>query len=271
MEGDLDTFSSATNQHYDPQLFATLFAIEDEHFWFQARNKVISTVVSQITINFPSGYRVLEVGCGTGNTLRILGKICDRGTVVGMDLFAAGLHYARQRTSCTLIQGNIHTPPYSQQFDMICMFDVLEHLPNDKQVLRNLHELLVKDGFLLLTVPAHSSLWSYADEVAHHCRRYQLPTLNSRLTDTGYHVEYLTQYMATIFPFVWLGRKIAPLFSRSQMNISNRNPDLFSNELRIIPFVNKLLAFLLRQETHIIARRYQIPFGTSLLAIAHKI
>lgn len=255
---------------YDPSYFALLFAIEDRHFWFRARNRIIAGLVSQITANLASGYRVLEVGCGTGNVLRALEQACPRGTVVGMDLFVEGLQHARRRTSCRLVVGDVHTPPFGTRFDLIGHFDVLEHLPDDMQVLRDLNAMLSPEGILLLTVPAHPSLWSYFDEVSHHCRRYELAELESKLIGTSYRVEYITQYMASIFPIVWIGRRLAALIDRRPTDEAGRTHDLAARELRIRPLVNGLLAFLLAQEGRVIARRRRLPIGTSLLAIARK-
>ena len=127
--------NTVPNSSYDRCWFAPIAKVEARHFWFRTRNKVIATVVSQITANLAPGYRVLEVGCGTGNVLRVLEQACPHGMVIGMDMFAEGLYYARQRTSCPLIQGDINKPPFAKQFDLICLFDVLEHLPDDIQAM----------------------------------------------------------------------------------------------------------------------------------------
>ena len=261
---------SATHGSYDPSYFAPLFAIEDRHFWFRARNRVIATLVSQITAGLAPGYRVLEVGCGTGNVLRILEQACPRGVAVGMDLFAEGLQYARQRTTCPLVQGDMHVPPFGTQFDLIGLFDLLEHLPDDMQVLRNLHAMLAPEGVLLLTVPAHPSLWSYFDEASHHCRRYKPSELESKLVGTGYRVEYLTQFMASIFPLVWLGRLLVTLFNRQPASDASGTRDLASHDLRITPVMNEILNWLLAQEARLLGRRQSLPIGTSLLAVARR-
>jgi len=258
------------NRSYDPTYFAPLFAIEDRHFWFRARNRVISTLVRQITAGLSSGYWVLEVGCGTGNVLRVLEQACPDGVVVGIDLFAEGLQYARQRTSCPLLQGDMHAPPFGTQFDLIGLFDLLEHLPDDMQVLRDVHAMLASGGTLLLTVPAHPSLWSYFDEASRHCQRYELAELRNKLIRTGYRIEYLTQYMASIYPLVWLGRRLTAMIDRRPTGDADRTHDLASSELRIMPVVNDLLAWLLAQEARVIARRRSLPIGTSLLAVARK-
>jgi len=233
---------------YDPDLFAPLFAIEDRHFWFRARNRVIGTVVRQTEPLMAPGYRVLEVGCGTGNVLRVLEQCCTRGTVVGMDLFAESLRCARGRTSCLLVQGDVQAPPFDTGFDLIGVFDLLEHMSGDAQVLSILHGLLAPEGRLLLTVPAHPSLWSYFDEVSHHCRRYRPDELEGKLSHAGYEVEYMTQYMAAILPWVWLRRAFAGLVDRTMGGDAARSADLALNELRVRPVMNEILVRLLSGE-----------------------
>ncbi len=255
---------------YDPSHFSRLFAIEDRHFWFRTRKDIITTLASQITSGLPPGYRVLEVGCGTGNILRALEETCPCGFVVGMDLFAQGLRYARQRTSCPLVQGDMRMSPFGKQFDLIGLFDVLEHQADDQQMLRDVYTLLTLGGRLLLTVPAHPFLWSYFDKASKHCRRYKLSELERKLLGTGFQVEYLTQYMAVIFPLVWLWRWLAAVIDRRPAGDEARSHGLAGRELQIIPVINKMVGLLLAQEARLVARRFALPFGTSLLAIARK-
>lgn len=258
---------------YDPTRFKRVFAVEDRHFWFRARNHILAALVAQLTAKLASGYRVLEVGCGTGNTLRALEQAGTRGTIIGMDLFGEGLRYARQRFSCALVQGDMQKPPFKTEFHLIGLFDVLEHLTDDRQVLHDLHTMLIPNGALLLTVPAHPSLWSYRDEVAHHRRRYTRTELAAKLEEAGYQVEYLTPYMTSIFPLVWGGRRVAGLLNRQSAQTSSHRQELQElddMEMQIRPGLNGLLTFLLTQEARLMRRRYRLPFGTSLLAIARK-
>ncbi len=190
-----------------------------------------------------------------------------------MDLFAEGLHFARQRTDSPLIQGDMHAPPFSKPFHVIALFDVLEHLPDDVGVLREVHRMLIPGGHIILTVPAHPSLWSYFDEASHHCRRYTLQELQNKLVRAGYRVEYATPFMMTLFPFVWVGRRLAALLQNN-----NDKPDssqtyaLATNELRIRPVINNILFTILNGEIYWIFRqRRKLPFGTSLAIIASKV
>lgn len=264
------TAQGPSHQSYDPAYFKELFKIEDRHFWFRARNGMVSILVQQMLPDPVQRYKVLEIGCGTGNVLRVLDQACPGGIVIGVDLFAQGLQYARQRTSCPLVQGDMHHLPFNTQFDLIGMFDVLEHLPDDQAILEHIQSMLRPGGRLFLTAPAHPSLWSYFDTASHHCRRYRPAELEARLLGAGFRVEYLSQYMASIFPAVWLGRRMARLLGQRLAAGADSTRDLALRELRIKPVVNGILAFLLNQETRAIARRMRLPIGTSVLAIGHK-
>jgi SAM-dependent methyltransferase len=248
--------------------FAALFAAEDRHFWFRARNRVIGRVVKSLTRSLPDGYRVLEVGCGNGNVLRVLERVCARGEVIGLDREAERLQYARQRVRCRLVQADIYDWPFRRPFHVIGMFDVLEHLSDDCQVLRQLHRALAPGCRLVLTVPAHKELWSYTDVAAEHYRRYAPAELNQTLVECGFTVEYLTQFMMVLWPLMWLGRRLAARIP--PRNIGPRDRQLFLRELRVVPVLNALLTRLLEREARWIARGGHLPLGTSLLAIARN-
>ena len=203
--------SDVSRQSYDPDHFAPLFEAEDRHFWFRSRNAIISALTEQIVAPLGQGYRVLEVGCGTGNVLRRLSTVCTGGLVIGMDLFIEGLAFARTRTSAPLVQGDVYHSPFSTEFDMIGLFDVVEHIEDDERVFSSLHGLLKPGGSLFVTVPAHMSLWSYFDTASHHCRRYEIPELTERLARAGFEIEYVTEFMTALYPLVWLGRRVAAM------------------------------------------------------------
>jgi len=251
----------------DDLLFRELVAAEDRHFWFMARNKVIAAALQRATRSLPAGFRTLEIGCGTGNVLRLLEK-AGGGSVIGMDMFAGGLRYARQRTHCALVQGDMHVPPFNTQFHLIGMFDVIEHLADDSRALTSARTLLAPSGKLLLTVPAAMSLWSYADEFAGHQRRYDRNQLREKLLAAGFRVDYVSYFMATTYPVMWLKRRTTSLAHQAHSPQEAR--DLFLAELRPVPLVNGILRWLAEREANLIAAGRVLPLGTSLLAVAAR-
>jgi len=258
---------SQPTDSYDPRLFAKIAAVEDRHFWFCARNRIIAAAVRSVADGLPPGYRVLEAGCGTGFVLRQLVEVCRDGEVVGMDLFPEAVAFASRRAGCRVLAGDVLDPPELGQFDLVGMFDVLEHLPDDRAILRGLHQLLKPGGVLLLTVPAHLSLWSYFDVSSCHCRRYEPDELAVKLAEAGFRIEYLTEFMTSIFPLVWLGRRVKGGSRTTDRATADARTE---NELKIVPGVNGLLKAVLSLEAAAIARRWRLPKGTSLLAVARK-
>lgn len=248
---------------YDPSFFQQLARIEDRHFWFRARNRLIFELVKKLSSQLQPGYRVLEVGCGTGNVLKTLRQACPEGRVVGLELWFNGLRFAQQRSAGPLVQGDVRNSPFGKPFDLIGMFDVLEHVPEEVETLKALREALTPGGRLILTVPAHQYLWSYFDEAAHHCRRYSIHGIRTRLVEAGFDVEFTSQFMSCIFPMVWLWRKVS---GRQRGSVDAKA--LTDREFRVIPLVNGVLAALLNLEARWISHGHKLPIGTSLIVVA---
>jgi SAM-dependent methyltransferase len=261
---------TSEEQSYNPVFFKRLASVENEHFWFRTRNEVIRSLVSQIVESFPRGYRVLEIGCGTGNVLRVLGKACQQGKVIGSDLFLGGLRFAKERVSSPLVQADLHALPFESKFYLIGLFDVIEHIPDDEEVLDYLYRMISPAGYLFITVPAHPSLWSYADEGAHHCRRYQQQDLEIKIHSAGFEIEFLTPYMAITFPLMWLVRRLSGLIHGNKSMSVEQATRLTLAEFKVTPVINPILTWLLRYESWFLARRRKLPFGTSLLVLARK-
>jgi SAM-dependent methyltransferase len=265
--GGTMTDVGSEHQSYDPRFFDRIAEIEDRNFWFCVRNRIIAAAARRVIAGLPTGYRVLEVGCGTGVVLRQLAKLCRDGEVIGMDLYSQAAVFASQRAACQVIVGDILNPPPLGEFDVIGVFDVLEHLINDRQILSGLNRLLKPTGALILTVPAHMSLWSYFDVAARHSRRYAPTELAHILRETGFEVEYLTEFMMSLFPLVWIVRRIKGGHGVMDRETAAKKAE---TELKVIPVINGLLKLILSVEAFAIQRRWRLPIGTSLLAVARK-
>jgi SAM-dependent methyltransferase len=245
---------------YDPVYFQRLAAIDQRHAWFRARNELIGDVAAAVSRDLPPGFRVLEVGCGAGAVLQRLEAACPRGQVIGMDPSLDGLRLARRRCGCPLVLGDANYPPFGATFDIVGLFDVLEHLPDDVGILTRMRGLLRPGGSLLLTVPADPSLWSAFDEASRHVRRYRLPELEEKLRATGFEVTYITHFMQILAPMLRVWRRLG----------ARRERPGEESELRIIPIVNELLYRAFKAEQSAIRKRRQISSGTSLLALARR-
>jgi ubiquinone/menaquinone biosynthesis C-methylase UbiE len=254
---------------YDQTYFEKLYQIEDRHFWFKTRQAIVSVLTEQIIAGFQQGYLVMEIGCGTGNLLKTLENTCRKGSVFGLDLFWEGLAFAQERTKAGLIQARAECMPFSwEQFDLIGIFDVLEHLENDESILRTIQEMLKPGGKLLLTVPAHGDLWSSFDMVSYHQRRYTTSELTDKLISSGFSIVYMSECMQVLYPLAKLRRKAPILLEPTKEK--ERSQKRFKQELTIMPVINEIAFQVLKMELKQIRQRKPIARGTSIIAIASK-
>ena len=201
--------------------------------------------------------------------LACLEAVCPNGEVIGVDPFDDGLAFARRRCRCRLVRADIFALPFAEPFEVIGLFDVLEHIKDDAAALLSLYAQLAPGGALMLTVPAHQTLWSYADENAGHYRRYASHGLSHLLQEVGFRVEYHTSFMTALYPLLWAGRRLAAW--RNQLATTHQGrAELFVRELQINPLLNRVLTWLHRWEASVIGRRVRLPLGTSLLVVARK-
>ena len=132
---------------YDAAGIQTLLAVEDRHFWFRARNQIIRSLVSPPIQELAPGFRILEVGCGSGNVLRVLkSSAAGRGWVEGLEVSAAAAEVAHQRTGLTITNGHLADLAAPEPYDIIAAFDVLEHIRDDAGVLSQMRERLKELG-----------------------------------------------------------------------------------------------------------------------------
>lgn len=254
--GDQDAF--------DPDLFALLEHAEVHHFWFIGRRELILDALKRHVPEL-SGKRMLEIGCGNGNILRYLGERTEL-QLTGGDLFMEGLRFCRSRVDIPLYRIDATSLPFRDYFDIIGMFDVLEHIEDDERVLTECREALKDQGRLILTVPVCPSLWGPFDEYSHHQRRYVRRELCQKLERAGFAIERAPHFMFFLFPLLYAARLLKRWLGRA----GGDDPGQVPYDLRTVPVVNGLSLRLLRLEK-LLMRCVDLPFGTSMLVIARKV
>jgi SAM-dependent methyltransferase len=238
--------------------YAELHAAERTHFWFTNRSRLIAWAVRHY---FPGATSFFDVGCGTGGVLDVLRSSLQGVRLVGADALLAGLAFAKdQLPDAAFVQLDIRKLPFDREFDVIGVFDVLEHLDDDEQALREMHRATTVGGGLIVTVPQHRFLWSALDDYSHHRRRYTRRQLISVVRRAGYVVERATSFMTLTLP--------AQLASRvRKQNLATLDPVA---EMRLNPVINAALGALCGAERAAIAAGVSLPIGGSLLLVARR-
>ena len=88
----------------------------------------------------------------------------------------------------------LELPIKSNVFGLVGLFDVVEHIEDVSGLLGEVGRVLVSDGWLIVTVPAHQWLWSKHDEQAHHLRRYSETMLSQTLEQAEFKVAWCGQF-----------------------------------------------------------------------------
>jgi len=247
---------------FDAKLFPQFAALEAEHFWFRARNRLIQWI---FRTHFPDARNFLEIGCGTGYVLSGLRETFPELQLAGSEAFPQGLHHAAERLPDTeLWQMDARHLPFRNEFDVIGAFDVIEHIEEDEAVLAELRRAVRQDGGgIMLTVPQHPSLWSDADDWAHHVRRYIAPELKSKVERAGFEIVRMTSFVSFLLPAMWLSRTL------QRMNPKRNRGELHeSPEFKLHPLVNRMFEKVMLLENVAIKSGASFPAGGSLLVAA---
>lgn len=241
--------------------FLELAHLEAANFWFRSRNKLLLWVIENYCPNFQS---LLEIGCGTGYVLSGISKRFPGSTLHGSEIFIAGLGFAAARLpSAKFMQMDARNIPFENDFDVIGAFDVLEHIKEDDEVLKQMHAALKPNGLILLTVPQHAWLWSRIDEYAFHERRYAATDLHQKIEAAGFCVIRSTSFVTTLLPAMMASRFLLQKKSGKRFDATA--------ELNISPWLNSLFSQFLSAEITLIKKGVNFPIGGSRLVVARKI
>jgi SAM-dependent methyltransferase len=250
------------SEDYPVDFYDRLSRLEQGHFWFRARNRIILRVFRRYVAQ-QARPRVLEVGCGTGYVLQRLNAE-GRYELTGLEEHIAGLRYARARLpSVEFVQADARDLPYELEFDAIGAFDVIEHIDDDGAVLASIHRALKPGGIVVVTVPQHRWLWSATDDVAMHKRRYARKELSAKFSAAGFTTLYRTSFVTALLPIMYLSRR-----GKRQRPATSGTTDVY--EFAISPVANAVCSAAMWIDEGVIGMGLSLPVGGSLLAVARK-
>lgn len=176
-------------------------------------------------IGIKDGERVLDVGCGEG---RHSWEACKRNDclICALDLDEANLkkaHYAlylmeqqgETRGKWLLARGNITRLPFKDaSFDKVICSEVLEHIPDDLQGIKELVRVLKDDGTLAISVPSYlpeTICWKlsgdYHGKPGGHIRIYKASEIISKLQQNNLDI-YAVRHKHALHSFYWISRSL---------------------------------------------------------------
>ena len=138
---------------------------------------------------------LLEVGCGSGALLHELARFAQQA--VGLETSEPAVRMAREIARLGGGRQEVVDMPsalWSGHFDLVCAFDVLEHIEQDTTAVDQWLGWLRPGGRLCISVPAHGARWGAGDVWAGHYRRYERAGLQELLRSKGMRIEHFECY-----------------------------------------------------------------------------
>lgn len=238
----------------DRIVYDRMAAHDSTHWWYTARRDILADYLAREG-NLPKAARILEIGCGTGHNLPMLGAF---GTVDAIEIDPAARDIASARLGKPV--GAAPLPELTGvergSYDLIAVLDVVEHIADDVAALKAMAECLKPGGKILITVPAHQWMWSAHDVVNHHHRRYSKAGLTSVIRAAGLEPRKLGYFNSLLFPLAAAARLAGRLTGKDD-----------SDDSPPPKIVNTLFEAIFRLERHLVGRVPLTP-GVSIITLA---
>jgi SAM-dependent methyltransferase len=244
--------------------FEEYYFHERNHWWFKVRLLILNDLIRYHVFN-KKPLKILNAGAATGATSLMLK---DFGYVTSLEYDKDCAVFLSSLLNDEVVNASLTDLPFSDNsIDLVCAFDVIEHIEDDHKALTEIFRTLKPDGMLFLTVPAFEMLWSNHDVINMHYRRYTAKALRKLVSDVGFEIKFESYFNFILFIPVLLYRSIVKfLFFKNKYNNSGSDFEVFkSNE-----FSNSFFYRLFSLERFFLSRGVRFPFGVSLAIIVRK-
>ncbi len=229
--------------------------VEKFHWWWAGRQ----TLIKELLIG-DNPKKILDIGCGTGETLTFVKSIFPKAAVTGVDLSAEAVAYTKRRGHPAKKADALHLPFAEGSFDAILLLDVIEHIEDDSAVLAEAKRVLKSNGVIVITAPALQFIWSAHDENQGHYRRYTRRRLTSLAKKNNLRIVFLSYFNFLLSPI------IIPIRMASRIKILKRFGEYDSRlnyKLAYNNFINQILKTIFITEIKLL-RFFNYPIGISV-------
>tara|TARA_Y100000591_G_C21761219_1_gene660192 strand:+ start:462 stop:1175 length:714 start_codon:yes stop_codon:yes gene_type:complete len=224
---------------------------EKNHWWFKGRREIISKIIKN---NFKKRLKILDFGAGSGTNIDILSKF---GKVHIYEKDKKMSNYLKKKYLKSKKVKSIQNFR-NKKYDLVVAADVIEHIKNDKKAIKDLTEILKKNGKILITVPAFQFLFSKKDIQLKHFRRYNIQ--NFKVLTKDLEILKITYFNFLLFIPLSIVILFLKIFQIDFINYAEKTPNKFINMIfyNLFRFEKSLINFT------------NFPFGLSILFLGQK-
>ena len=235
-------------------VYQQMAELDERHWWYRARRKILAELIRRDATP-PANAQILEIGCGTGHNLAMLGQF---GHVDGLELDEEARSISERRLGRPVMSSPL--PELAgvpdRHYDLIGAFDVIEHIADDRAALASIAAKLKPGGKFVMAVPAHQWMWSAHDVVNHHQRRYSKHALKALIEGSPMRLDRIGYFNSLLFPLAVAERAASKLRGKEDADV------------RLPPApLNMALEKVFAAERYLVGR-LPLPPGLSLFAVA---
>ena len=235
-------------------VYQQMAELDERHWWYRARRRVLAELIRR-EARPAAGAQILEIGCGTGHNLAMLGEF---GHVDGLELDDEARELSEKRLGRKIMRSPL--PELGEvadaHYDLIGAFDVIEHIDDDVAALAAIATKLKPGGKFVMTVPAHPWMWTAHDVANHHKRRYSKRALKALVIGSPLRLEKIGYFNSLLFPIAVAERTVSRVLGKDNGDVSLPPAPL-----------NRALEAVFGAERYLVGR-LPLPPGLSLFAVA---
>ncbi|MDF1800447.1 MAG: class I SAM-dependent methyltransferase [Planctomycetota bacterium] len=252
----------------DQIAYRQFLELDKSHWWMRGRRSVYLGLLRHFLKDAPPR-RVLDLGAGVGGFLEGLDELkAEGGRVFPADIDDESLgHIAARGFPGGVVASGDALPYADESFDLICLFDALEHTEDDLAVVAEIHRVLAPGGHLFISVPAYQFLFANNDRVVHHTRRYRRRRLDDLFDRAGLTVVRNTHSNVFLFPLILPAVLAIKLLEKLLQK--DADPERTNLTWPFPRWAHALLHGIFAAELPL-SKRFGIPAGHSICALAKK-
>jgi SAM-dependent methyltransferase len=255
---------------YEEEQLPALLRMQRDHFWYVGRHRFILHALRS-AIRGRQGLRAIDLGGGCGGWLGYLHHRCA-GTFDELALGDSSLEALDQAGPvvgrfASRYCVDLYDLGWRDRWDVVFLLDVLEHLQDDAEVLRQVHAAMRPGGLLFVSTPALNAFRSYNDTLVHHLRRYTRADFELLASKSSLHLVRSRYFMFFLSPLLFARRWRAPVIE----TMSREEIREILARTHAVPsrFLNGPLTAVFSMETPL-GWHVAFPWGSSVLGVFEK-
>jgi len=232
--------------------------VEKIHWWWEGRRSLIEMLLNSRKLS-----KILDIGCGTGETLSFLKNTYPKTKLYGVDILGSAVKFTKSRGLKNIYKTSANKLPFKDNyFDAVLFLDVLEHIKDDDKAIKEAKRVLKKKGVIIITAPGLKFIWSDHDTKQGHYRRYTRRDVK-RLAINNKLIPVCVGYFNFFF---CLPISVIRLLSKIKIfkNLSDYDRGI-NYDIANATSANKLLKFIFVNEIRLL-RYIRYPIGVSVVA-----